>query len=204
MLNKNISLNGKLVTMRGINESDFEKIIVWRNDPEINRYLNQPYKLTYEMQTKWYNEKYITTDDILFVFIENSSGRQLGTIGVSNIHYDFRRAIAGRLVIGEKEYRASPELLEGNLLFYDFLFYILGLQKVYCHIVKENRKAIALDVRLGFHPNTGKVVYPQYCYVNNEELLEMINTRQSYEESKEKLRPMLSHFICQKLKSGKG
>lgn len=187
------------MTMRSLNESDFEKIILWRNDPDNARQLNQPYTLTLELQRKWYYEQYLPSDDILFVFIENSSGKQLGTLGFNDIDYDNRRGIAGRLLIGEKEYRGSPELLEGNLLFYDFLFYILGLKNVYCHIVKGNRKAIVLDTRLGFQLNDGSIVYPQYCYANNMELIEMVNTRQSYEESKENLRPMLEHFINQKL-----
>lgn len=197
MLQKNIRLRGKMVSLRGINETDFGKIVKWRNDPEINRYLNQPFRLTVEMQAKWYYEKYLPSDDILFVFVTNDSNIPIGTLGVNDIDYDLRRAIAGRLLIGEKKYRGSVELLEGNLIFYDFLFYILGLKEVYCHIVRENKKAIALDTRLGFFINKSCNVYPDYCCVNNMHLIEMVNTKASYKEHKNKLLPMLEHFISQ-------
>ena len=62
MFHKKISLSGDLVRMKEMDEEDFDEVIAWRNNPEVNRYLNQPYKLTYEMQAKWYNEKYSVSD----------------------------------------------------------------------------------------------------------------------------------------------
>ena len=199
MLYKKISLRGRLVTMKGMDREDFEDIIAWRNDPENTKYLNQPYILTLELQQKCYEEKYLQSDDILFVFVDNCSGKRIGTLGVNDIDYDHRVAIAGRLLIGEREYRGSPELLEGNLVFYDFLFNILGFNDVYCHIVKENKKAFALDKRLGFQENTQTPRYPHYCHVNGMDQVELINTRESFERCKEKLRPMLEHFLKQSL-----
>ena len=64
---KEINLRSKFVSLRSINESDFARLIEWRNNPEINRYLNQPYKLTMELQYKWYVEKYLKSNDILFI-----------------------------------------------------------------------------------------------------------------------------------------
>jgi len=197
MLEKNIALVGTSVTMRGVNQSDFEKIVQWRNDPEINRYLNQPYELTVELQTQWYNQKYLPSSDLLFVFVENQGGTRIGTLGLNDYDPIKRIGIAGRLLIGEKAYRGSFELLEGNILFHDFLWEVLLLSEVYCHIVKQNRKSISLFTRLGFLPNTGDVVFPDYCHVRDMELVEMVNTRERYEKKKEALEPMIEHFLKQ-------
>ena len=200
MLKKRILLSGHLVTLRGIDERDFKKVVLWRNDPENNRYLNQPFKLTLEKQKRWYYDKYMISNDLLFVFVLNETGEQIGTLGANDIDYDNRKAIAGRLLIGKKQFRGSPELLESNILFYDFLFEILGLKKVYCHIAEGNKKAMALDKRLGFHQNLDRIEYPQYCKVDNMNLIEMVNTKESYNESRQKLLPMLEHFILKKNK----
>jgi RimJ/RimL family protein N-acetyltransferase len=194
MLNKNITLNGTCVNMRTINESHFTDIIRWRNDPEINQYLNQPYELTPELQSKWYNETYLQSSDLLFVMVEKSSGKSFGTLGFNDLDMDKRRAIAGRLLVGEKRYRRSPELLEANLLFYDFLFEVLDLQYVYCHIVTENKSAIAFDTRLGFVPNV-ETVFPQYCKVRDMSQIEMVNTKGTYYRCREKLVPILKHYF---------
>jgi len=197
MLKKGIALLGTSVTVRGINQSDFEKIVEWRNDPEINRYLNQPYKLTVELQTQWYNQKYLPSDDLLFVLVENHGGTRIGTVGLNDYDPVRRIGIGGRLLIGEKQYRGSFELLEGVILFYDFLFDILQLSKAYSHVVKDNRKAAALNTRIGFLPNAGDIVFPEYCRVHGMELVELVNTKERYHEKKVVLRPMIEHFLKQ-------
>ena len=199
MLHKKISLLGDLVTMKGMDERDFDKIIAWRNDPEINRYLNQPYNLTYEMQEKWYNEKYSTSDDILLIFVEKASCKKFGTVGAYDFQQKQNRVVTGRLIIGEREFRRSPELLEGMLLFYDFLFYEKNNRKLYCHVVEENKPAMSLNRRFGFVENMGKPAYPHHCEANGMELKELVCDLESYEKKKEGLMPMLQHFISQKI-----
>jgi [ribosomal protein S5]-alanine N-acetyltransferase len=196
MLRKNIALLGTSVTLRGINESDFERMVAWRNDPEINRYLNQPFVLTMDSQTQWYRQKYLPTGDLLFVFVENRTGTRIGTLGLNDYDPDRRIGISGRLLIGDKRYRGSFEMLEGNLLFYDFLFDVLQLLQVYCHIVPGNTKAIALDTRLGFVPHRDEV-FPEHCHAGAVELMEMVNTPDSYARKKQELRPMIEHFLAQ-------
>jgi RimJ/RimL family protein N-acetyltransferase len=196
MLKKNITLSGMSVLLRGVNETDFERLVAWRNDPEINRYLNQPYALTMDLQARWYHEKYLPSSDLLFVFVEKRTGQRIGTLGLNDFDPDRRRAIAGRLLIGAKQYRGSFELLEGNLLFYDFLFDVLHVLRVYCHIVQGNKKAIALDSRLGF-VDSDPAAFPERCQAHGRELIEMVNEKARYEEKKRELRPMLEHFLAQ-------
>jgi len=187
---KEINLRGMFVSLRSINESDFSKLIEWRNNPEINRYLNQPYKLTLELQYKWYKEKYLKSNDILFIIIETKSKNRIGTIGINDLDYKNQIGIVGRLLIGEKEYRGSKELVDSNILFYDYLFYDLKLKKLYGHVVIENRKVISFDKKFGFVP-TEKIIYPNYCNVNGMKLIEMVNTKEQYEKAKKKIEPII-------------
>ena len=186
MQNKDISLKGEFVILRSVNKSDFAKIIEWRNNPEINRYLNQPYKLTLELQSKWYKEKYLNSNDILFVMIEQKNGRRIGTIGINDLDYKNRIGIIGRLLIGEKKYRGSVELIEANLLLHDYSFYTLQIEKLYGHVVVENKKVISFDKKFGFIAAKERI-FPQYCNVNEMKLIEMVNTREQYENARKKI-----------------
>ena len=190
-------LKGKFVSLRSMNESDFYKIIEWRNNPEINRYLNQPFKLTMELQYKWYREKYLKSNDILFMIIEIKNKTRIGTIGINDLDYKRKIGIVGRLLIGEEYYRVSKEFIEATILFYDYLFYNLKLKKLYGHVVIENRKVISFDKKYGFTA-TRKTIFPQYCDVNGMKLIEMVNTKVQYEKAKKKIEPIIQYFKINK------
>src|SRR5665648_748853 len=193
---KEINLRGKFVNLRSINESDFVRLIEWRNDPEINRYLNQPYRLTMELQYKWYEEKYLKSNDILFI-IETKNKKRIGTIGINDLNYKRKIGVIGRLLIGEENYKASIELMEANILFYDYLFYEFKLKKLYCHVVIENKKVISFDKKFGFVP-TEKIIFPNYYNVNGMKLIEMVNTKVQYEKAKKKIEPIIQYFKINK------
>src|SRR5665648_191297 len=194
---KEINLRGKFVNLRSINESDFVRLIEWRNDPEINRYLNQPYRLTMELQYKWYEEKYLKSNDILFIIIETKNKKRIGTIGINDLNYKRKIGVIGRLLIGEENYKASIELMEANILFYDYLFYEFKLKKLYCHVVIENKKVIIIDKKFGFVP-TEKIIFPNYYNVNGMKLIEMVNTKVQYEKAKKKIEPIIQYFKINK------
>ncbi len=187
-------IEGCLVNLRGINESDHDTIVRWRNDPDNNRFLNQTFKLTKELQHNWYINNYLPSNDLLFMFIDKKDGMRFGTIGLTDFNQKEQVGIAGRLLIGEKKYRSTPEMLEANLCFYDFLFNDLRLERVYCHIVKENKKAIALDSKLGFELNRSDTRFPQYLKVNNMEQHEMVMTQETFEKAKLRLKPIVDHY----------
>jgi RimJ/RimL family protein N-acetyltransferase len=190
---KKINLKGKFVNLRSINKSDFVRLIEWRNNSEINRYLNQPYRLTVELQYKWYEEKYLKSNDILFIIIETKNKNRIGTIGINDLDYKKKVGIVGRLLIGKENYRASVELMEANLLFYEYLFYELKLEKLFCHVVIENKKVISFDKKFGFVP-TKNISFPNYCNVNGMKLIEMVNTKEQYQKAIKKIKHIINYF----------
>ena len=194
---KKINLKGKFANLRSINESDFARLIEWRNNPEINRYLNQPYKLTLKLQCKWYKENYLKSNDILFIIIETKNKNRIGTIGINDLDYKKKVGIVGRLLIGKENYRASVELMEANVLFYEYLFYELKLEKLYCHVVIENKKVISFDKKFGFVP-TININFPNYCNINGMKLIEMVNTKEQYQKAKKKIEPIIHYFKISK------
>ncbi|WP_352400051.1 GNAT family protein [Anaerotignum sp.] len=178
-----VEIDGFYVKLKPIDESDFSKIIEWRNNPDNNKYLNQSYKLTMPLQRKWYNDKYLKSNDILFMIIVKKYNIKIGTIGINDLDCENKVGILGRLLIGDTNYRGSKELIEAMILIYDFIFYHLKIENLYGHCVIKNEKVISFDKKFGFLP-TQKVVFPEYCYLNSMELIEMVNNQERYEKCK--------------------
>lgn len=49
-MQREIILEGKYVRLEEISPKYFEKVIEWRNNPELNKFLNQPFKLTLKLE----------------------------------------------------------------------------------------------------------------------------------------------------------
>ena len=56
---KFLHIEGKSVIIDEIKPEFFPHVILWRNDKNLNRYLNQPYELTLEKEKDWYENIYL-------------------------------------------------------------------------------------------------------------------------------------------------
>lgn len=73
----------KRLYLREIIDSDAELIVAWRGNPEVYQYFRSPHQLTIKEHVKWYNEKYLLSEEqIQFIAIEDSSQREIGVFGV--------------------------------------------------------------------------------------------------------------------------
>ena len=172
MVQRNLVLEGKYVLVEEVQPKHFEKIIEWRNNPENNRYLNQPYKLTMELQEKWY-EKYL--EDLtqgLFVVIDKKTNKPFATIGYTDFDIEEKVLISGRLLVGEFEYRGGKEWKEATLMVFDYYNKVLGVNVIYAHIVKENIASIRWHKKWGFSKNTINIKFPDELIVNGMEQIE--------------------------------
>ena len=84
MNNRSVRLLGDLVIVQEVQPLYFDKIIEWRNNPEFNKFLNQPYKLTMELQKKWYKKYLNDFTQGLFVVIDKRTNKAFATIGYTN------------------------------------------------------------------------------------------------------------------------
>ncbi|EKU72031.1 GNAT family N-acetyltransferase [Selenomonas sp. F0473] len=162
-----IRLDGRRVYLAEVEERYFPYIIDWRNDPENNRFLNQPFLLTQENQRAWY--RHYAADDTqgLFVMVAREGDVPFGTIGWT--HYDpaARVCITGRVLVGNRAYRRSAAFAEAALLHARFLFEGLGVTINYIHAVRENERALNFYRRTGYRVNYGTIRFPEEMFVNN-------------------------------------
>jgi RimJ/RimL family protein N-acetyltransferase len=185
-------LEGDFVYLKEMTEGDFADVIKWRNNTENNKYLNQDFVLTQDLQLKWY-ERYLESENEILYIIHNKNGKGIGTLGATDIDLKNHELVVGRLLIGEANYRLGPYLIETCKLFYDYFFYELEIERIYGYVVKENKNARALDRNFGF-VETNKIAHPNHSQIGDFDILEIINTPTTYNNALIKLIPILDHF----------
>ena len=161
-----IRLDGQSVYLAEAVEAYFPYIIAWRNDPENNRYLNQPFLLTLEKQRVWY--EYYCSDPTqgLLIVVDKETDTPFATMGWTDYDSERRRCITGRLLVGDRRYRGSRLFADASFLFADYMYSVLDEDTGYAHIVYDNIASIRYHEKYGFHRNDGVVQFPDELIVN--------------------------------------
>ena len=182
-MREKIHLEGKLITMEEIEPKFFPCVVEWRNDPTLNRFLNQNFILTMEKEQSWYENIYLPDDTQGFLIgIDRESKKPFGTLGWTDLNLSTRRCILGRLVVAEmNEY--PMQAFEMEFLLGEYLYQFTD--EHFCHVVKENRRAIKFDKFTGFVENDGEIQYPEETRINGMELIEFKRSRDQFETARE-------------------
>ncbi len=173
-MERNVRLEGKYVIVEEVQPKYFEKIIEWRNNPEFNKFLNQPYKLTMELQQKWYANYLEDETQGLFVAVDRKNNKPFATIGYTDYDKVNKVLISGRLLVGEIEFRGSKEWDEVIKIVLDYFYNKLNVEKVYAHVVKENIASICWHKKWGYIENKECIKYPSELIVNGMDQNEYI------------------------------
>lgn len=185
---RNLRLEGKTVVLEEVQPKYFPYVIEWRNNPENNRFLNQPFKLTMELQTKWYEEKYLSDmSQGLMIMIDKETRTPFGTIGWTDYNPDERICIEGRALVGNYTYRASKQMTEAYLIFQDYMYSSMNVDLAYIHVVDANKKVISLNKRWGYVKNEGDIRFPSELLVNNMKQTEYIRDYEQYKKARNKI-----------------
>ena len=193
-LKKPLRLEGKFVIIEEIQPKYFSYVVEWRNNPELNKFLNQSFKLTIELEKKWYEEKYLHDDTQGYLMlIDKATGAPFGTTGWTDFDSQKRRRIGGRSIVGNKKYLNSPAFIESAFLGSDLSYETVDVE--YIHVVKQNKKALHMNKILGFVPNEGEIQFPNELFVNGMEQIEFYRTKEMYLQVREKLFERLSESL---------
>lgn len=179
-----------------VEEKYFENIISWRNDPSINKYLNQPFKLTFKLQKKWY-DNYIKDDTQMLYVIINENEEPVGTVGYTNIDYIGRTAVTGRFILDHK-YRGTDIILNYSVALAEEAY--KNFDYIYSHIIADNVRAIRTNIKNGARLNNNPK-YPELCSNDKYIMNEYVSTKEDfYNSSNYKLFIKLREIEERKLK----
>lgn len=146
-------INGKIVKLTTIEESDLEQLRYWRNLPEYRKYFREYREISSTMQKKWFDQ-IVNNDDktIMFAIRMIENDELVGCCGLCYINWIHRHSDLS-LYIGKNEaYIDSEGIAEEscNLLFH-YGFDELGLNKIWTEIYEFDTKKLDLYQKLHFH-----------------------------------------------------
>lgn len=189
-------LVGKKVILTELEPKYFADVIRWRNNPELNKYINQPFTLTMELEEEWYRKTYLRDDtQVLFVMLDKDTGKPFGTMGYVDYDSDKHICISARLMAGEQEYQGSAQLIEGLLIFFDYVYHKLGVERIYSHVVIENKASLRLQKRLGLVPHDGEPYFPERLHDSSFPMVEIIGTPETFDAGRAKILKMLEGIL---------
>lgn len=127
------------IKLRNIKESDLENIMNWRMKPNVTKYMYTDPKLTLEGQKKWFEK--ISADETCKYWIIDVDGVGIGVLGIIHIDH-FNKRCSWIWYIGEDGYRGKGIAKKIQLNLYDYVFYTLGMNRLYSDILTFNTHEI--------------------------------------------------------------
>jgi RimJ/RimL family protein N-acetyltransferase len=143
-------IEGKMVRIRALEQTDIDEIMKWVNDPEVIDNLLMRYPVSRYLEEKWLEKAYDTGDMRNKTFaLETKDGVYLGGIGLHKINWENRNAEVG-IVIGKKEYWGKGYGTDAMLALLDFAFNHMNLHRVYLQVYDFNVRGIRSYEKCGF------------------------------------------------------
>lgn len=131
-------------------EASHENFIVrWRNDPTLSGYMFNSAPVTLESHRLWFQRYQNSTDRQEFVIVVSDQRVPIGTIGLSAIDRNNRKAEYG-ILIGEADYAGKGYAKEASQLLLKYGFEKIDLNKIYLRVFDDNDRAVDLYEKLGF------------------------------------------------------
>lgn len=134
------------VTLRRIMEADLEKIMNWRMDPEITRYMNTNPKLTLEGQKIWFSK--IEMDPDVSYYMVLVDGEEAGVVNLTGLTQE-DGVIGWAYYVGEKHLRSLNTALVLETGVYEYVFGKLGKKAVISDVFTLNKGVIRLHLLCG-------------------------------------------------------
>lgn len=179
---RSLKIKGRNVILEEVEPRHFSEIIKWRNNPEFNKFLNQPYVLTKELQYKWYEKFMEDKTQGLFIVIDKEGKKPFATIGYTDYNVEKKYCVVGRLLVGEPEYNGSDKWKEAILLFNDYIYNHLKVDTVFAHVADGNIASIKWHKKWGYIENFGDILFPLDLEVNGFRQKEYYRSKSMYDD----------------------
>lgn len=135
------------ICFKRIAENSLEKILIWRTDPEVSKYMYTDPQLTMDDQKRWYKEKVINGGDCKY-WLVNVDNMNIGVVSLYNIDHVNKRCYWA-YYIGESGFmgKGIGKLIELNIMKY--VFDNMNINKLCCEVFTSNDKVIKIHEKYG-------------------------------------------------------
>ena len=164
-------ITGQKTIIRGIKKEDANDIYEWVNIEENRKFTGTQYPVSEYEHEKWFNT--VTTLDNVKVFLvlDKTNGKKLGTIGLK--HFDFtNRNVELFINLGISGGYGSDAVVTMS----EYCFRHLNYHKVYLYVYESNKRAIRCYEKAGFTIE-GKLIDHHFNNYNYENVFIMAKMR---------------------------
>lgn len=148
------------ITLQRLRGEFIEQVRLWRNAPQVRRWMEFADEITPEMQAAWFSS--LDPARQYYYLIETQSV-QVGLVNLKNLDPE-RKSAEGGIFIADEAFQNGMLGLQATLAMYDFGFDVLGLHEITAHIRNDNPRAIRLNQAIGFKKDPGQdgVLNPEW------------------------------------------
>jgi RimJ/RimL family protein N-acetyltransferase len=139
-------ITGFGVTLIRLQHADIEMVRVHRNSPEISQFMEFRQEISKEQQEIWFQS--INTKFNNY-FIIDFRGIKIGLIYGAGINWETKETLNGGIFIWDQKWMETPVPLSASLLLTEISF-LLGLERTYIKVLRDNLRAIAFNKNLGY------------------------------------------------------
>ncbi len=151
------------VELKRVTEDDLERLMEWRARPDITEYLFNDVKVDMEKQRAWF--KRLQQDNTQIRWIIWCDGVPVGMNSITDIDYVNKRCEAGLMFIAEKKYRSLNLVIDIRCNMRDYVFYKLGLNRLYAYVITANRQIVKMAEMTG---SNIEGIMRQHCFKNGK------------------------------------
>ncbi|MCX6311098.1 MAG: GNAT family N-acetyltransferase [Bacteroidetes bacterium] len=153
-------IHGFGVTLIRLQHSDIELVRMHRNSSVINQYMEFREQISKEQQEKWFLSINNLHNNY---FIIEYQGNKIGLIYGAGIDWQKKETQNGGIFIWEEKWLETQAPLAASLMLTEISF-LLGLDRTYIKVLKENTRAVAFNYNLGYEllPDQDKVQNQKY------------------------------------------
>jgi len=134
------------ISLRSIRKNDLELVRKWRNDKNVNRFMDYRKLIDPDSQLIWFNNLDPGKD---FYFLICDKEKPVGVLNLKNINWVERTAEAG-IFIGDASSQNTTIPVKATVLLMKTAFAWLRLKQLYAKVSIENTVAIKMNEALGY------------------------------------------------------
>lgn len=136
-----------MLTIVPVGPSDQDRILEWRNRPDVRQWMYTDRVITQEAHASWFSR--LLADPGRRYWVISWQSRGVGVVHLAEFSHQHSRCKWG-IYLGEASARGSGAAEGAAFLSLDFAFGQLLLDRVSCEALSDNRRAVALYERVGF------------------------------------------------------
>ncbi len=137
------------VSIRPITVEDTEKIVFWRNTPDVQNNFIYRTPFTSEAHLNWFKNRVQTGEVAQFMIHSEKLGRDVGSVYLRDIDCENQKAEFG-IFIGEADARGQGIGSKATMLTLQYGFEKLNLNRIFLRVFARNIGAVKAYKKAGF------------------------------------------------------